>query len=599
MTFLAFFSSDAVAGNVHELRAKLPQEDATLFQQTDQNSYLVNSENSARDSEWVVAFVGAPRYEGTALNAEALLQLVRKHGKAVVERLHGPFSIVIHNTKSSATVAAIDRMGIERMAYCVAPGGLFIATSATLLRRISGIPAPIRNQGIYDFLFFHMVPSPNTIFENIAKLPPAHILEFSGRRISTRRYWQPVFEQTERYRFDDLRLELDELLESATRACLPDDKTGAFLSGGIDSSTVAGHLARVLDSPVDTFSIGFGVEEFDELKFARISAAHFSCRGNEYNVTSDDIGIMFNRIAGAYDEPFGNSSVVPTYFCAKLAADSGVTHLLGGDGGDELFAGNERYAKHKLFELYSKLPSWSRKHLIEAITNRVPPDASIYPLRKLKRYVDQALIPLPDRMGANLAFSIGLKNMLSPDFVESIDTDAPAKHMRLVYEESGAETVLDKLLAYDWKFTLADNDIRKVNTMCELAGVKVSYPLLDDRIVEFSTRIPAAEKLKGFELRSFFKRAMADFLPKDVLTKSKHGFGLPFGVWLKTDRRLGDLVYSNLSAMNSRNIFKSGFIDNLIDQHRVGAASYYGAFIWDLAMIEEWLSIHGLESSPT
>ena len=203
-----------------------------------------------------------------------------------------------------------------------------------------------------------------------------------------------------------------------------------------------------------------------------------------------------------------------------------------------------------------------------------------------------ARVPLPDRLASNFAFSVGTRAMLSSDFAGSVDTDVPIRHMRRVYQTTETDSVLDSLLAYDWRLTLADNDLRKVGTMCELAGIKVSYPLLNDDIVEFSTRIPASRKMRGFELRSFFKKAMRGFLPPEVLTKSKHGFGLPFGLWLKNDDRLRELIYSNLIDIDSRRIFKSGFIDHVIQRHRSGSATYIGNFIWDLAMLEEWLKIH-------
>jgi asparagine synthase (glutamine-hydrolysing) len=160
--------------------------------------------------------------------------------------------------------------------------------------------------------------------------------------------------------------------------------------------------------------------------------------------------------------------------------------------------------------------------------------------------------------------------------------------MQDVYESAQSSDLLDRMLAYDWKFTLADNDLRKVVTSCNAAGIEVAFPFLDNRVVDVSIAVPSNQKMNRLELRSFFKDAMRGFLPDEVLKKTKHGFGLPFGQWLKTDKPLADLVYGSLSDLKKRAIVRATFIDQLIDEHRSGHAGYYGYVIWDLVMLEEW-----------
>jgi asparagine synthase (glutamine-hydrolysing) len=388
-------------------------------------------------------------------------------------------------------------------------------------------------------------------------------------------------------------------LRQAVEDCSPDAQTGAFLSGGLDSSSVAGKLAEVVKQGTPprrarTFSMGFGVDTYDELAYARIAAKQFDCDAFEYHVTPEDIVTAFPLIAQAYDEPFGNSSAVPTYMCALRAREQGITHLLAGDGGDEIFGGNERYVRQRVFELYQRMPKWLTTGMIEPLTRPIPAEGGFMPLRKLRSYVDQARIPLPERLESwNFIYRSGADIMLEPDFARSIDPRAPFGVMQEVYDAAPSKVMLHQMLFYDWHFTLSDNDLRKVGTMCSLAGVKVSYPMLDQRVVDLSLRIPPNRKIEGMELRSFYKKAMQGFLPDSILNKTKHGFGLPFGVWLKEHRALGDLIYGHLHALKARHLIRPQFIDRLIDDHKSGHASYFGYAIWDLAMLEAWLAAHG------
>jgi asparagine synthase (glutamine-hydrolysing) len=223
----------------------------------------------------------------------------------------------------------------------------------------------------------------------------------------------------------------------------------------------------------------------------------------------------------------------------------------------------------------------------------ISPESRIVPLRKLRSYVDQASTPLPDRFESwNFMYREGFEQMLNSDFAASVDKYAPMQLMREVWDSAPSDDLLNRMLWYDWRFTLADNDLRKVGTMCELAGIRVSHPMLHHDVVDLSTRVPSGMKIRGTELRSFFKRAMIDFLPAEILSKKKHGFGLPFGLWLKTDPKLAELIYSLLSDLKARRIIDAEFIDNLVAQHRSGHASYFGYAIWDLAMLEAWLARH-------
>lgn len=528
--------------------------------------------------------------------AKAVLQAYRRWGRDLLQHLHGAFAIALIDRPRGSVLLAIDRMGIERLAYHVAGESIVFSTSAEQAARLASGTARVRPQAVYDYLFEHMVPAPETVFDGVRKLRAATVAVFEGGQLRIEPYWRPHFvDDGADARFEDLKAGLHSSLRAAVRDCAPDGTTGAFLSGGLDSSTVAGLLGEVTGSPAQTFSIGFGVDAFDELRYARIASTHFGTRAHEYHVTPEDIVSVFDEVAAAYDEPFGNSSAVPTLMCARYAVQHGMTHLLAGDGGDELFGGNARYARQSMFEAYYRIPRFLRIGLIEPLASCIPQEVGLAPLRKVRSYVDQARVPLPERLETwNFMFRTDVSQMLEPEFLAAVDTRGPMRLMQEVYDSAPTTSVLNRLLYYDWYFTLADNDLRKVSTMCELAGIRVSFPMLDTRVVELSTRVPPHLKMRGTELRTFYKRATRGFLPEEILRKQKHGFGLPFGVWLKTHDGLRELIGGHLESLKRRGIVRPGFIDDLVRSHRDGHAGFFGYPIWDLAMLDAWLGAHGV-----
>jgi asparagine synthase (glutamine-hydrolysing) len=542
-----------------------------------------------------VALQGQPRWrnrDAGAVNAAALHAAYVAHGRRFLEDLLGPFALVLVDSNAERVLLAIDRMGVERLAYAQAGGVLAFGTSAEKIAHMPAIGAAVRGQGIYDFLMLHMIPAPDTIFERVRKLQPASVAVLERGKLEVHRYWSPQFRERDPEPFAKLRDELHASLADAVRDSAPDAATGSFLSGGLDSSTVSGVLGKVTATAARTFSIGFGVEAYNELQYADIAARHFGTQPTQYHVTANDVVTAFPLIAAAYDEPFGNSSAVPTYFCARRAAEAGVTHLLAGDGGDEIFGGNERYARQQVFDFYYNVPGILRSGLLQPASKVLAVGRAFKPFGKFCSYVEQARIPLPERLESwNFVYREG-NRMLEPQFAASVDPRAPFRLMHEVYTAAPSKSTLHKMLYYDWQFTLSDSDLRKVNTMCELAGVKVSYPMLDARVIDLANRVTPGQKMERLELRSFFKKAMRGFLPAEILDKTKHGFGLPFGDWLKSDAKLAELIYSHLNDLKKRRLVRPAFLDELIDSQRSGHAMYYGYAIWDLAMLEAWFKAH-------
>ncbi len=517
--------------------------------------------------------------------AQALALGYARKGKNVIAMLSGSFALAILNGRAEA-VLAIDRMGTRPLCYSVVGGKLVFGSTLDAINTFPGISSEVDRQAIYNYVYFHMVPAPDSVQSGVRFLLPGEYLSFGHGRIDTGRYWEMHFVENEQRHFPELKQKFLAVVRDSVRDAAAHGTVGAFLSGGTDSSTIAGMLGQVSGAPARTYSIGFQAEGFDEMEYARIAARHFGTRHHEYYVTPDDVVTAIPQIATVHDQPFGNASAVPTYYCAKLAKDDGVDTLLGGDGGDELFGGNERYAKQYLYSLYSDLPAALRKGLFEPIAF-IFPEISI--IGKAQRYMRNASQPMPGRYdNYNLLERLGAANVFTPEFLASVDTRKPQSQMAETYRQAHAETLINRMLALDFKYTLADNDLPKVTRSCELAGVDVRFPLLDDAVVAFAATLAPGLKLKGTRLRYFFKEALRGFLPEEIITKTKHGFGLPFGLWLRTHPSLQQIAFDNLADLKKRGIIRPTFIDELTSTHVQSHANYYGTMVWVLMMLEQW-----------
>ena len=548
-----------------------------------------------------VLFVAEGRFqwrdaEAAALAREqgdsaAIARLYERHGNDCVRHLAGSFALAIVDPSNGSALLAVDRLGIRPLCYASRSGKLVFASTAGSVATHPSVGGELSDQGLFNYLYFHAVPSPGTVYRGVSKLLPGECVTFRNGRTERRFYWQLRYAERAAQSKAELERRFRGLLgEAVQRAISGEAEVGAFLSGGTDSSTVVGLLSELGGAPARTYSIGFAADGFDEMRYARITAAHFGAASREHYVTPEEVLEAIPIVAESYDEPFGNASAVPTYLCARLARADGVRVMLAGDGGDEIFGGNARYAWQKLFEPYAAIPGWLRAGLIEPVVLGLPGADRIAPWRKLRNYILQAKIPLPERLEAyNFLHRVLPAQVFEPDFLAGIDVAEPLALQREAYERAASRSALDRMMHLDLKSTLADNDLRKVVRMCEAAGVEARFPLLDDALVDFSGELPASFKVRGLRLRWFFKEALRDFLPAETVAKSKHGFGLPFGLWLRQHRGLSDLAQDSLAAFARRRIVRQDYIRSLLEQHRTGHATYFGVMIWVLMMLEHWL----------
>jgi asparagine synthase (glutamine-hydrolysing) len=527
---------------------------------------------------------------------EALLDRYDRSGTDFPRGLRGEFAIAIWDSRDEALLLATDRFRVHPLLYGGDARGFAFASR---MRALDSAPAPaertIHPPAIMDVVASSYVPTPETIYREIRKLPPGHVLTYSQGKVTTRPYWDIDFRKPsaapEAALAGEVRDAFREAIECRFRRDADTDRIGAFLSGGVDSSTVSGVLTQVAGRPIRTFSIGFGEARYNEMSYARIAARRFGAEHHEYFVSPRDTVDALPLVVEEFDEPFGNASAVPTYFCAKMAREHGVDFLYAGDGGDELFGGNERYAFDRVFDYYHRVPGWLRETLlrpgIETLARAMP-----NPLfTRARNYVAKACLPPVARMTAYSFLNVvPIAEVADPAFLRSLSGYDPARAMERHYENALGTTDLDRQLYLDLKLAIGDNDLYKVSRMTERAGVAVRYPFLDGGLADAAARVPAALKMRGRKLRVFFKRAYRDLLPPEVTAKTKHGFGLPIAIWLRTDPALNAMMHDLVLGPRSlaRGYFRKEALERLVAEHRVEQEPFYGTVLWNLMVLELW-----------
>ena len=521
-----------------------------------------------------------------------LWRLYEKYGLDFIDKLRGSFGFALWDSENKKLVVVTDPFGIRPVVYSKKNGDYLAASRIRTLRLGGSSLMQINPDAIYHYLFFQAVCSPITIYKDVHKLEPGkghcitqgNLKEFCHYDIS----YKPDTSKTE----DHWRKSVFQEVKNAVNVFLPSspvDTTGCFLSGGTDSSTIAGLYTDLSGKPAKTFSIGFDDPKYNELEYARIAVDKFGTSQTEYIVTPEDTLSLINELPKIYDEPFGNASVVAAYYCALAAKEKGVDVLLGGDGGDEIFGGNERYVSNLVFKRYHMLPRPLRKFFIEPLLKKIPGKGVMH---KASRYVRRANFPNPDRFYSyNLLAETDNRELLTADFMEQVNPDCFINLARAHYLNAAPAHDTDRLLYLDMKFTITDNDLRKVTQMAESAGVRVRYPYLDRELVDFSTTIPADFKVKYGKNRYIFKRAMENFLPREIIQKSKHGMGLPISNWFRSEKILSEFLSDHLFSGKPHilNYIKPDYMSTLYQAFKDDEnTSYYGDTLWVYLMLELW-----------
>jgi asparagine synthase (glutamine-hydrolysing) len=521
----------------------------------------------------------------TSSDTEIIVHGYEQWGERCVERFRGMFAFAIWDARERRLMLARDRLGVKPLYYAELPGvGIVFGSEIKALLEDPEIPRDWRPEAIDAYLTLLYVPAPDTVYSAIRKLPPAHVLVAERGRVRLTRYWDLKFTgEGDASREDAYLEELDGLLSEAVGLRLISDvPLGAFLSGGIDSSTVVAYMKDASATPPVTIAVGFEQRDFDEVHHAETVARHLGCEFHALTA-SPQIETLLPKLAWHFDEPFADSSAVPTYYVSKAAREL-VTVALSGDGGDELWAG---YAHHRVeqMEQRARAALGPARHVASWIGRALP--LSLKGARSL-RHLGASPEDAYALKHVNGTFERNAKDRLySGDFSRRIDGADPLSTLRDAYRACGSTNALDRALYADARTYMIDDVLTKVDRMSMAVSLEAREPLLDHKLLEFAARVPAALKLKNGRSKYLLRRLLERRVPRSITTRGKSGFAAPIGEWLRGPLAgmAGDLLQDG--RLEDRGIFSQAEVSRLWNEHRDRRAEHPHR-LWQLLMLELW-----------
>jgi asparagine synthase (glutamine-hydrolysing) len=541
----------------------------------------------------------------TKSDTEILVHLYEEMGDDLVERLRGMFAFALWDNRRGRLLLARDRLGIKPLYFYRDGEKLLFGSEVKALLAYPGLPRELDVDSLEDYLAYGMVPGPRSIFRKIEKLQPAHVLSWQRGTPAgaPRRYWQLRLKPDPRPSVDEwqeiIRAKLAETVKCHLIADVP---VGAFLSGGVDSSAVVAGSAGSTRGPLQTFSIGFYEKEFSELPYAREVAQRFGTRHTEEVVTPDAVGLL-DELAHYYDEPFADSSAIPTFLVSRLAARS-VKVVLSGDGGDEAFGGYARYA-HDLGEaaLRRRLPGWFRRKVLGPLARAWPKaDWLPRPLRARTLLTNLSLEPGPAYANTLSICRPPLRRqLLSPDLRPRLDGHDSAEIIRLAHDQAAPDRPLDGMLSADVATLLPDDFLVKVDRASMAHGLEARPPLLDHELFELAARIPPELKVYRGQTKWIFKQAMQHQLPAGSVWRRKQGFEMPIDAWLRGPLRPVFEAAVLEPGSPVRPLLDQQVITGLYRRH-LSRMGRHGPTLWSLLVLARWagryLSANPLAEKP-
>jgi asparagine synthase (glutamine-hydrolysing) len=529
----------------------------------------------------------------TSSDTEVIVHLYEEFGEDCVHKLRGMFAFAIWDQSRERLFIARDRLGVKPLYYYWNGQLLVFGSELKAVLEHPGVERRLDTQGLLYYLRYSYIPDPLTIFQGIAKLPPGHVLSLTGQALTVRPYWDgaaPPDGETLPITEEDATSGLERCLQESVRLRLVSDvPIGAFLSGGIDSSLVVALMARQMDRPVKTFSIGFEEEAYNELPYARRVAQHLKTDHHEFIVGPESYDLI-PRLVSHFDEPFGDPSAIPTYHVSRMAAEY-VTVVLSGDGGDELFAGYDRY-HIDLARQRRTLPGVARS-LLGTMSGLLPDGA------KGKNLLRNMSLSGPARYLDSISYlpPVSLHRLLAPDYQHELQRiDGAAPIFMQYFDRVRSCDWLTQLQYVDSKTYLAGDVLTKVDRMSMAHSLEVRSPLLDYVLTEQVVAYPSHFKMREGVSKYLLKRLARKYLPADIVDRRKQGFGVPLEYWFTGD--FHDYIRDTLlsSSARARPYFNAQITESIVDRHAAGEKPL-STVIWNLLVLETWFQLY-LDYSP-
>jgi asparagine synthase (glutamine-hydrolysing) len=518
----------------------------------------------------------------TASDTETIVHAYEQWGENAFVRLRGMFGIALWDSRQATLFLARDRVGIKPLHYAVDRDRLYFGSEIKSILAARATAPSIDVEALDHYLSYLYTPRDGSIFTGIRKLPPGHLLRWQDSRLEVRRYWEvPVDEvvpASDAEAVEGLRSVLRDAVRSHLMSEVP---LGAFLSGGVDSSLVVGLMAEASSRPVRTFSIGFDVAQYDELEYARTVARHFATDHHEFVVKPDALAIIDDLISH-FDEPFGDSSAIPTWYVSEMARRH-VTVVLSGDGGDELFGGYDRYFPHPRVAAFDRWAPPGTRAVASLVWPWLPHGATGKNfLRRIAR----------DERGRYLD-AIGYfqhdekRSLLAADVWRQLGHADAESRLGRHFARLDALPWHAQLMHFDFETYLPEDILTKVDRMSMAHSIESRVPLLDNQVVDFAARLPSELKIRSGRRKHVLKEAAAGLLPAEILNRRKQGFAVPVGAWFRGNLRelFSDVLLS--PRARQRGYFEPRFIERLVREH-VSGRREHTLRLWALVVFELW-----------
>jgi asparagine synthase (glutamine-hydrolysing) len=517
-------------------------------------------------------------------DTEVILHLYEEHGTRCVESLRGMFAFALWDSDRQRMMLARDRVGKKPLYYRLANSTLWFASEPRSILADQDVPLQRNPAAIHAYLRYGYVPSPDSAFDGLHRIPAGHVGVVDAKGLRLERYWQLTYEPKTSVNAPDAVARITARLDESVRMRLVSDvPLGAFLSGGIDSSAIVAMMSRHAAGRIKTFSIGFDDPRYNELQYARIVARRYQTEHHEF-VVKPELETVLPKLAWHYGEPFADSSAVPTFHLARLARQQ-ITVALNGDGGDESFAGYRRYVAHRAME---KLGNVKLARAAAAAGLRLLPQPSnsrskAYDVRRVLSGVRQSPA---ERYLSWFGFYDHPAEMFDPEFAQAAGAH-PAARLEQLFNENRHLDPADAAMAADVALYLTDDLLVKVDIATMAQGLEARSPLLDHVLMEEAARLPLSVKLPGWSTKPLLRQVLRGAVPNEILDRRKMGFGIPLDRWLREDLRqmTRDTLLSSRAAQ--RGYFRPGAVERVLEEHDSGRRSHAHR-IWALLMLELW-----------